>query len=59
VAISRMPTFTFTLVQKAKSLGGDKYMCDSNKDFIIYVPQSESRTDKVPSETLKITIEKE
>lgn len=54
-----MPTFTFTLVQKAKSLGGDKYMCDSNKDFIIYVPQSESRTDKVPSETLKITIEKE
>ena len=48
---------TFTLVQQAKNKGGDKYTCDTNADFTIYVPQTVSRgTGTVPKQKLKITI---
>lgn len=33
----------FVLAQKAKSKGGDKYVCASDPSFSIYVPQSRSR----------------
>ena len=36
-------TLTFVLSQKAKSSGGDKYVCESNSDFNIYFPQTISR----------------
>jgi hypothetical protein len=51
--------FEFTLSQKAKSKGGDKYICDSNPDFNIYVPQSLSRTGSEPVQKLKIDISSE
>lgn len=47
----------FTLVQKAKNKGGDKYVCESNENFIIYFPQEISRANqKDPKKTLTITI---
>ncbi len=36
---------TFILDKPAKNIGGDKYKCSSNEDFIIYIPQSISRSD--------------
>lgn len=32
--------YTFTLVQKAKGSGGDKYKCD---EWVVYFPQEISR----------------
>lgn len=46
----------FILVQKAKSKGGDKYVCVSDPTFSIYVPQTISRIDDQPHSNLKINI---
>jgi hypothetical protein len=47
----------FTLEKKAKSAGGDKYVCETLPEFNIYVPQSISRKENSqPSETLHVTI---
>jgi hypothetical protein len=37
--------FTFILNKQAKKAGGDKYICKSNEEFVIYFPQSISRKD--------------
>ncbi len=46
----------FTLVQKAKSKGGDKYVCTSNPDFTIYFPQNISRKNDIPQSKLVIKV---
>ncbi len=50
--------FTFKLEKKAKSAGGDKYVCETQNEFNIYVPQTISRMSRkgIPSETLQIII---
>ncbi len=47
---------TFILEKKAKSAGGDKYVCTTQNEFNIYVPQTISRKGGVPFETLHVTI---
>uniref|UniRef100_A0A6C0KGW7 Uncharacterized protein n=1 Tax=viral metagenome TaxID=1070528 RepID=A0A6C0KGW7_9ZZZZ len=50
----------FTLEKKAKSGGGDKYVCntqDSQQEFNIYIPQTISRKDNVPHQSLQVTIQ--
>lgn len=47
----------FTLVQKAKRSGGDKYKSDTNESFVIYVPQTISRKNgNEPAEKLEVNI---
>jgi hypothetical protein len=49
---------TFILEKEAKNKGGDKYKCKSIDEFIIYIPQSISRsTDDKPKKELKILID--
>jgi hypothetical protein len=38
-----MHQLTFNLIQKAKNKGGDKYVCETIPEFIIYIPQTISR----------------
>jgi hypothetical protein len=49
---------TFKLEKEAKNLGGDKYKCSTNEDFIIYIPQSISRknTEK-PKKEIRLSID--
>lgn len=49
-------TLTFKLDKKAKKSGGDKYICESNENFIIYFPQKYTRVNENPKEKLSITI---
>jgi hypothetical protein len=49
-------TFEFTLAQQAKSKGGDKYVCTTNPEFNIYVPQTDSRVSGVPVKSFVVTI---
>ncbi len=51
-----MPPFTFTLEKQAKNTGGDKYVCDTDAAFNIYIPQSVSRINGDVQKTLIITI---
>lgn len=47
----------FTLEKKAKSGGGDKYVCETLPEFNMYIPQSISRKENgKPCEKLQITI---
>jgi hypothetical protein len=46
----------FILAQKAKSKGGDKYVCVSDPNFYIYVPQIISRPGGIEPKT-KLDIE--
>ena len=46
----------FTLEKKAKSAGGDKYVCSRLPEFNIYVPQGLSRKDNSPVQTLYVTV---
>ncbi len=46
----------FILTQKAKKVGGDKYICVSDPSFSIYVPQSISRVGDLVHAKLKINI---
>jgi hypothetical protein len=45
----------FLLVQKAKSKGGDKYVCIADQSFSIYVPQTMSRDGDQPSPKLRFS----
>lgn len=58
----------FTLEKKAKSGGGDKYVCDrcdrcdssdNQQEFNIYIPQTISRKDNgnVPHQSFQVTIQ--
>jgi hypothetical protein len=49
----------FKIEQKAKKSGADKYICTTNSDFNIYVPQSISRKDGSVLEFLNISIKNE
>jgi hypothetical protein len=52
--------YTFVLVRKARSKGGDKYLADVGEDrpATFYLPQSISRPDgNNPVETIEITFE--
>jgi hypothetical protein len=46
----------FILAQKAKSKGGDKYVCVSDPNFSIYVPQTISRQENTEPRT-KLEVE--
>ena len=47
----------FTLEKKAKSGGGDKYVCETLPEFNIYIPQTISRKGSAgPHQTLQIKI---
>lgn len=46
----------FILKQKAKSKGGDKFLCVSDPSFSIYVPQTLSRVGDKVHQKLKINI---
>ena len=47
----------FTLEKKAKSGGGDKYVCETLPEFNMYIPQTISRKENgQPSQTLQVTI---
>lgn len=48
---------TFVLEKKAKSAGGDKYVCSTLPEFNIYIPQTISRSGREPFATLTITIQ--
>ena len=37
------PNYSFTLLQKAKNKGGDKYVCKTDPQFCVYFPQYISR----------------
>lgn len=52
-----MTTFIFRLVQKAKTVGGDKYVSESDCKFVVYFPQSISRINGVPKEEIKVNID--
>jgi hypothetical protein len=49
-------TFVFNLEKKAKSSGGDKYVCETQPEFNIYVPQTISRENGKTHDILHITI---
>jgi len=49
-------TLIFSLEKKAKNAGGDKYVCDSQPEFNIYIPQNLSRKGGTPAAKLEITI---
>jgi len=51
-----MSEFTFVLEKEAKSKGGDKYVCESNPEFNIYIPQNISRKEGKVSPKLIITV---
>ena len=48
----------FNLVKAAKSKGGDKYICESDSSFSIYVPQSIYRAsdEKTPVKSFKMDL---
>lgn len=47
--------YSFILNKKAKSKGGDKYICSSNNDWNIYFPQEISRNNEgEPKQIIKI-----
>ena len=46
----------FLLIKKALKNGGDKYSCETDESFVIYVPQSISRIDGEPKKSLNIDI---
>ncbi len=53
-----MTELIFTLVKAAKKTGGDKYVCETNEEFVIYFPQSYSRNEnKQPKDKITILIE--
>lgn len=52
-----MPIFTFRISQKAKTSGGDKYVCESDPKFVVYFPQSVSRVNGEPKEEIKVDIQ--
>lgn len=55
--MSNTTEFQFTLTQKAKSKGGDKYTCTTDESFSVYVPQTTSRSTSVePTQNLVVTI---
>lgn len=49
-------TLVFVLSQKAKSKGGDKYICSTDPNFNIYIPQTISRNNAEPHKELIISI---
>ena len=53
---SSQTVLVFNLEKKAKSSGGDKYVCETQPEFNIYVPQNISRDNGKNHETLQITI---
>lgn len=49
---------TFILDKEAKNKGGDRYKCNSIEEFIIYIPQSISRTSSIlPKQIIRISID--
>jgi hypothetical protein len=55
---SKSVKLNFIIDKIAKTSGGDKYICESNPDFNIYIPQKISRPDKQNvCENLIITID--
>jgi hypothetical protein len=53
---SNQKNLVFKLEKKAKSAGGDKYVCETQPEFNIYVPQTISRDNGKTHDTLHITI---
>ena len=47
----------FTLINLAAKAGGDKYVCDTDKKFVIYFPQAISRSNKTPFAKLYVTLD--
>jgi hypothetical protein len=51
--------YIFKLEKRAKSSGGDKFVCEGQSEFNIYFPQNISRQDaSAPFQTLKLLIER-
>jgi hypothetical protein len=48
--------YTFVIEKKAKTAGGDRYVCETKSDFNIYFPQTISRKNNIPVETLIVTV---
>lgn len=46
----------FKLSQKAKKTGSDKYICEENENFSIYIPQNISRNNDKCYDVLSIEI---
>lgn len=46
----------FTLEKKAKTSGGDKYVCVDNPKFILYFPQTISRKNGQAHPKLIVTV---
>ena len=47
----------FKILKKAQKTGGDKYVCIDDESFVIYIPQSMSRSNGEVKNTLTVTIE--
>lgn len=58
-----MKQFTFKLVQKAKTVGGDRYECSevivNNKPWTVYFPQELIRINGEPKELIEIHLNDE
>ncbi len=55
----RKSRYIFHLEKRAKSSGGDKFVCESQPDFNIYFPQTISRQDAAaPCQSLNLLIER-
>ncbi len=49
---------SFILEKPAKNNGGDKYKCEDNESFFIYIPQYISRvSSNEPKKKIRITID--
>jgi hypothetical protein len=53
-------TLVFKLVKSAKKLGGDRYEAEvpgDDRAFVVYFPQSITRTTGMPKQTITMTLE--
>ena len=48
-------TLTFKLFQEARKRGGDRYACEADDKFHIYIPQYLSRVDNKPAQIVRVT----
>lgn len=52
--VEKEDSLVFGLVQKAKAKGGDKYACEDDEKFTVYIQQTVSRKDGEPFEKLYV-----
>jgi len=54
-----MTKLTFTLKKEARKSGGDRYTCNEEENFDIYLPQKFSRKGGTPHLSITLTVEED